>query len=110
MTVELAAGDRIDRFEVVEVLGRGGRATVYRVRHVVLGTEHALKVVPEPSGDERARLLREARAQASLRHGNVVPVLDVVASAGIPPSDRAAFLLATSYATERSCATSLDAS
>ncbi len=73
-----SAGDRLDRFEVVSVLGDGGSATVYRVRHVLLGSEYALKLVAAPSGEDRERLLREGRAQSTLRHRNIVPVLDAV--------------------------------
>ncbi len=51
---------------------------MYRVRHVLLGSEYALKLVAAPSGEDRERLLREGRAQSTLRHRNIVPVLDAV--------------------------------
>ncbi|MCB9663884.1 MAG: protein kinase [Alphaproteobacteria bacterium] len=74
----LGPGELLDRFEVEGVVGRGGMATVYRVRHVHLHTLHALKVLDVSSEDEHQRLLQEGRTQAALRHPNVVAVTDVV--------------------------------
>ena len=76
--MELFPGARVDRYEVVDVLGTGGMAVVYKVRHTTLGTHHALKVLHAPSRSMRERLLREGRAQAALRHPNIVAVNDVV--------------------------------
>jgi len=74
----LAAGTRIDRYEVVGVLGEGGIATVYHVTHADLGTEHALKLLKHRSGAIGRRMLQEGRIQARLRHPNIVGVTDVV--------------------------------
>jgi serine/threonine-protein kinase len=51
---------------------------VYRVRHLALGSLHALKVLSwdRPSIDRR--LLLEGRIQAQLRHPNIVAVTDVL--------------------------------
>lgn len=65
-------------------LGRGGMAVVYRVRHVQLGTAHALKVLYLPSAAIRDRLVQEGRIQAQLRHPNIVNVTDVVDVRGSP--------------------------
>src|SRR5262249_51361093 len=67
-----------------EKIGEGGTATVYRVRHRVLGTWHALKVLHLSSERIRQRLMQEARVQAELRHPNVVGVTDVVEVDGEP--------------------------
>ncbi|MES2643752.1 MAG: protein kinase [Myxococcota bacterium] len=74
----LHAGDVVDRFEVVELLGVGGLAQVYKVRHRVLGSFHALKVVTAGGPAVARRLLREGSIQAQLRHPNVVAVTDVI--------------------------------
>ncbi len=80
----LPAGERIGRYEVVDLLGEGGMAAVYRVRHRQLRSVHALKVVAVPSRAVMARLLQEGRAQASVRHRNIVAVHDVIEVDGSP--------------------------
>lgn len=72
----LAAGDRVERYVVEGVCGRGGFATVYRVRHVALGTLHALKLPHAADAALHRRLLAEARVQARLNHPNVLAVQD----------------------------------
>ena len=66
------------RYTVQSLLGTGGMAEVYRVRHAQLGTDLALKVLSSDSPRQRERLMREGRAQASLRHSRIVSVVDVV--------------------------------
>jgi tRNA A-37 threonylcarbamoyl transferase component Bud32 len=78
--VILSAGDRIDRYEVVDLLGSGGMGEVYRARDPKLERHVALKVLrlQRESGSEGGqRLLREARAVARLSHPNIVAVHDV---------------------------------
>jgi serine/threonine-protein kinase PpkA len=67
-------------YSIVSEIGRGGMATVYRARQVMLDREVALKVLnralsAEPSNAQR--FLQEARMLASLEHPNVVSVYDV---------------------------------
>ena len=45
----LRSGERIERYEVIGLLGSGGLADVYAARHVTLRTEHALKLLRIPS-------------------------------------------------------------
>ena len=81
----IEAGTRIgDRFEVEQLLGEGGLARVYRVRHLTLGSLHALKVLSLSHPSLRDRLLLEGRIQAQLRHPNLVRVTDVVEVEGQP--------------------------
>jgi serine/threonine-protein kinase len=86
MAVEstLQPGARIERFEVVQVLGSGGTAHVYRVRHTMLGSDHALKLLTPAHAALRDRLAQEGRVQARLRHPNIVAVTDVVEHDGRP--------------------------
>lgn len=68
------------RYELQELIGRGGMAEVHRARDLELGREVAVKVLPaEHRGDAEhgGRLRDEARAAASIRHANVVAVHDV---------------------------------
>jgi serine/threonine protein kinase len=76
------AGDIVERFELLGLLGEGGLATVHLARHLQLGTQHAIKFLSAPSPQMTERLLREGRIQARLRHPNVVSVTDVVQSDG----------------------------
>ncbi|MGR4883573.1 serine/threonine-protein kinase [Streptomyces sp. LARHCF249] len=82
-----APGDVIDgRFELVEKLGSGGMGTVWRALDRVLHRDVALKEVRPPVGHEedgasrrlRARVLREARAQARINHPHVVTIHHIV--------------------------------
>jgi serine/threonine protein kinase len=76
--MELDTGEVIGQYRVESVLGQGGMAIVYRVRHQQLGSEHALKLLMVNSKSIQARLLQEGRVQATLRHANIVSVTDVV--------------------------------
>jgi eukaryotic-like serine/threonine-protein kinase len=68
-----------DRYEVQEVLGSGGMASVYRAHDKLLERSVALKILHEhfsrdPEFVERFR--REARAIARVSHPNIVTVID----------------------------------
>jgi serine/threonine-protein kinase len=74
-----AAGDVIGaKYRLERLLGAGGMGAVFEARNLVLGTEVAVKLVHRvaSSPEAHARLLREARAAASLRHPSVVRVYD----------------------------------
>jgi serine/threonine protein kinase len=79
-----------DRYEIIEVLGRGGMSVVYKARQKFMQNFVAIKVlnpnlVSDPSSFERFKL--EAIAAISIRDKNVIQVLDF----GI--SDEKAFLI-----------------
>ncbi|MCB9676316.1 MAG: serine/threonine protein kinase [Alphaproteobacteria bacterium] len=76
--MQLELGQKIDRYVVESVIGSGGLAVVYRVRHARLGSFHALKVLRIHTRPIRERLLQEGRIQASLKHPNIVNVTDIV--------------------------------
>lgn len=67
----------IGPYKVASLLGAGGMGIVYRAHDDVLERDLALKVLPfdrVTSATARARMLREARAQASLSHANICPI------------------------------------
>ena len=83
--MKLDAGTPIDRYVVEDVLGKGGIATVYRVKHAILGTYHALKVLHVADAPDMAeRLIHEGKLQAKLDPRVVVPVTDVLTINGSP--------------------------
>ncbi|HJW71609.1 MAG TPA: right-handed parallel beta-helix repeat-containing protein [Geothrix sp.] len=71
--------ERLGKFEVVRLLGKGAMGEVYLGRDPSLGREVALKVILSGSafGEEaQARFEREARAAALLNHPHVVTVFE----------------------------------
>ncbi len=72
-------GSVIDKYEVLQKLGEGATATVYRGRHLSIGKDVAIKVLhPHLSASSRyrERFHREARAVGRLSHDNIVSILD----------------------------------
>ena len=73
------AGTKIDKYRIVEEVGHGGMAVVYRGHDTVLEREVAVKVLHAHLADReesRARLQREALAVAKLRHDNILEIFD----------------------------------
>ena len=70
--------DLLGRYEILEEIGRGGFAIVYRVRDSELGRQVALKEL-RPSllndSDGVERFKREARTIAQLQHPHMSPGL-----------------------------------
>ncbi len=65
------------RFQVEELLGRGGMGAVYKALDVVLGRRVALKILREDLGNDEefvSRLAEEAEITASVNHPNVIRV------------------------------------
>jgi serine/threonine-protein kinase len=70
-------GRRLGRYELREVVGRGGMATVYKAYQPSLDRLVAVKVLAYPGDPEfAARFQREARSIAALEHPNIVRVHD----------------------------------
>jgi serine/threonine protein kinase len=67
------------RYELAEIIGRGGMGVVWRARDALLDRDVAIKVIAPHLVDDTfsARLRREARILAQLEHPGVVPVHDV---------------------------------
>jgi eukaryotic-like serine/threonine-protein kinase len=78
----LGTGDTLDgRYQLLRDLGRGAAGVVFEARHLFTGRFVAIKMLaPGPRASDlaelRARLQREGRALASIRHPGVVEVLD----------------------------------
>jgi serine/threonine protein kinase len=72
-------GQTLGKYRVLESLGRGGMARVYRAYHPQLDRYVAIKVLRSDLVEDKeflARFRREAQAVAALRHANIVQVFD----------------------------------
>lgn len=72
-------GKTLGSYEILEAIGEGGMARIYKGYHAELNRYAAIKVVhwglqEDPEFSERFR--REAQAIASLRHPNIVQIFD----------------------------------
>lgn len=79
--------DKIGKYEVLDVLGRGGMGVVYRARDSRLGRVVAIKMLTEGySGNSEMlqRFYREASQTGALRHNNIVIVYDAGDQDGEP--------------------------
>ncbi|MGI5204838.1 serine/threonine-protein kinase [Spirillospora sp. CA-108201] len=81
----------LGRYRLLDPLGRGGMGTVWRAYDERLGRQVAIKELRLPEGlsaEQRgawtARLDREARAAARLRHPGIITVHDLVTDDGQP--------------------------
>jgi non-specific serine/threonine protein kinase len=82
-TDELAAGQRVGRYEVTGRLGAGGMGEVYLARDLDDDRTVALKLLPAAFSADRDRVrrfAREARAASALDHPNVCVVYEVGAA------------------------------
>jgi serine/threonine protein kinase len=78
---------RLDHYEVLEVVGRGGMGIVLRARDTKLARVVALKVLAAPlaaSGTARQRFVREARAAAAIRDEHVIDIHAVSDDGPVP--------------------------
>lgn len=69
-----------DRYKIVETLGRGGMAIVYKANDLKLGRDVTFKVLKSDYIEDKGFIKRfntEARAAAQLAHTNIVNVYDV---------------------------------
>jgi Tol biopolymer transport system component len=85
--MQLAAGSRLDAYEIIAPLGAGGMGEVYRARDTSLKRDVAIKVLPHSWSRDPDRLHRfelEAQATAALNHPNIVSIFHVGQYNGSP--------------------------
>jgi serine/threonine protein kinase len=84
---ELRPGQRIDRYELLRPIGRGGMGSVWAARHGARGAETivAIKtVLPDLASDARVRamFLEEARLASAISHPNVAHIIELLECEG----------------------------
>jgi serine/threonine protein kinase len=85
--MSFVVGETIGPYRLVEQLGQGGMATVYKAYHAALDRYIAIKALHPALMEDvgfLARFQREARLVARLEHPNIVPVYDFAEHDGRP--------------------------
>ena len=81
-------GKRVDKYEIVRVIGRGGMGTVYEAVNTAINKRVAMKFVDAEtaqSKDSVARFQREAEAASAVESAHIVEIFDSgVGDDGIP--------------------------
>lgn len=70
---------KIGRYEIIEEIGSGGFAAVFKARDTTLERDVAVKIMRPllmSDADFVARFRREAQVAANLQHPNIIPVYD----------------------------------
>ncbi len=82
-----AAGETVGAYRIIEQLGQGGMATVYKAYHPALDRYVALKVLHLAFREDASFLMRfqrEAKVIAKLEHPHIVPIYDYAEHQGQP--------------------------
>lgn len=79
---------KIGRFQIIELLGQGGKGAVYLAEDTHLRRRVAIKTLRVDDAEDRGKrvrtLLDEARIVSRLQHPNIVALYDAGEDAGIP--------------------------
>jgi putative two-component system response regulator len=84
--MRLSSGAQLGTYRVVDYVGKGGMAEVYKAYHEDLDRHVAIKVLPDFFADDpetRERFQQEARSIARLNHPNIIRVFDYGKDAGV---------------------------
>jgi len=83
-------GQSLGHYQILEEIGEGGMATVYKARDTHLDREVAIKIIrrevfsPNQLDTILKRFEREAKSLAGLLHPNIVSVIDYGKHDGLP--------------------------
>ncbi|UCC41110.1 MAG: protein kinase, partial [Candidatus Aminicenantes bacterium] len=75
----ISSGDKVKHYEILDQIGKGGMGEVYLAQDTSLDRKVAIKFLPEEmqkDASARARLVREAKAAASLDHPVICKVFE----------------------------------
>src|SRR5947209_12480028 len=77
--MKVQEGATVGAYKIIERIGRGGMATVYRAYHPALDRYVAIKALPDFFADDpeyRERFQQEAKSVARLKHPNILEIFD----------------------------------
>ncbi len=77
-----------DRYRLIKKVGEGASASVWEAEHIKLSSRVAVKLLHRrapPESDMALRFMREARVAASVKHANVIEILDFGIAEGDEP-------------------------
>ena len=80
----LEPGARLGGYELIRVIGVGGKGQVWAARDIRLGRRVAIKFISLPNSDSVSRFLVEARATAQCQHENIIVVYQIDEFGGTP--------------------------
>jgi serine/threonine-protein kinase len=78
--IEMVRKELEEEYEIIDELGRGGMAIVFKAKEKQLDREVAIKVLPFSLAFDKEfveRFQREARTSAKLEHPNIIPIYRV---------------------------------
>lgn len=87
MTTDDLIGKTLGQYEIIEEIGRGGMATVYRARQSSINRIVAVKVLPRNlmhDPDFYERFEREVDVVAHLEHPHILPIYDYGKAEDVP--------------------------
>src|SRR5574337_301821 len=79
-------GQELGPYRIINQIGQGGMATVYKAYHAAMDRYVAVKILPRQlseSAEVSGRFQQEARISANLEHPHILPVHDSGESDGI---------------------------
>jgi len=83
---KLQSGQMLGSYRIIEQIGEGGMATVYKAYQASMDRNVAVKVLPSQLADSKEfiqRFKQEARIIARLEHAHILPVFDYGENEGI---------------------------
>ncbi|NDJ54420.1 MAG: serine/threonine protein kinase, partial [Chloroflexi bacterium] len=72
-------GETIGQYQIIEIIGQGGMATVYKAFQPSVGRHVAIKILPRQLAEDPTflkRLEREAQVVGQIEHRSIVPIYD----------------------------------
>ena len=80
----IESGARLGGYELIRLIGEGGKGQVWAARDIRLGRRVAIKFISLPNKESAEDFLVEARATAQCQHENIIVIHQVEEHQGVP--------------------------